>query len=73
MRQLLFEAPDARFPLDLCQRCHFAWFDEDELAAMPSAPPEPPPRPSLPADVRRQLAIMQVTENLAAARKRSAE
>lgn len=76
MRQVRFAAPAASFPLDLCQRCHLAWFDDGELEAMPagpSEPAEPPPMPGLADELRQQVAIREVKENLAESQRRGAE
>jgi membrane associated rhomboid family serine protease/Zn-finger nucleic acid-binding protein len=73
MRQVRFTAPAASFPLELCQRCHLAWFDDGELEEMPTGPSEAEPPAVLPADLLQQVAIREVTEKLSAERQSSAE
>ena len=49
----------AEINVDVCQRCHFVWFDAHEVDTL--APrPAPTPTPELPQKVREALAIAEV-------------
>src|SRR5688572_29339521 len=55
-------AHDARsFPVDVCQRCQFLWFDGGELQSLPRYTP-PPPEKQLPQEARQALALWQVEQ-----------
>lgn len=54
-------SPDGSFPVDVCRRCQFLWFDKGEFEAMPPLPPPPPTQEeSLPQEARERMAEEQV-------------
>jgi membrane associated rhomboid family serine protease/Zn-finger nucleic acid-binding protein len=49
----------AEISVDVCQRCHFIWFDAHEVDTLVPRQPEPVP-PELPQKAREMLAIAEV-------------
>jgi membrane associated rhomboid family serine protease len=47
------------FEVDVCDRCHFLWFDNAELTSLPKAPPKPPEK-ELPQAAREMIALAEV-------------
>jgi membrane associated rhomboid family serine protease len=51
----------ANINVDLCQHCHFVWFDAREIDSLVPQP-VPAPEPELPQEAREQLAIAKVQQ-----------
>jgi membrane associated rhomboid family serine protease/Zn-finger nucleic acid-binding protein len=49
----------AEINVDVCQHCHFVWFDAHEVEPLVPQRPKPPP-PEVPQKVREMLAIAEV-------------
>ena len=63
MRQVHCEGHTGGFALDVCCSCQLVWFDPEEFEAMP-APPAPRSETEVPLEVRQQLAIATVKEQI---------
>jgi membrane associated rhomboid family serine protease len=51
----------AEINVDVCQHCHFIWFDTHEVDTLVPRPPEPTPvAPELPQKAREMLAMVEV-------------
>jgi membrane associated rhomboid family serine protease/Zn-finger nucleic acid-binding protein len=61
MAGVSFTADARSFPVDVCQRCQFLWFDGGELQSVPKFTP-PPPEKQLPQEAREALALWQVEQ-----------
>ena len=62
MRAIPVSAGGREFPLDVCARCQFIWFDREEFDRFPPAPPPPQEKPEreLPEKVREQIALSRL-------------
>jgi membrane associated rhomboid family serine protease/Zn-finger nucleic acid-binding protein len=61
MIEVQFVHETRAFPVDVCQRCQFLWFDSGELQSIPKYTP-PPPKKQLPQEAREALALYQVEQ-----------
>ncbi len=62
MREIPVPVAKQEVPLDVCAGCQFVWFDPDEFAQLPAAPPKPKedPRQQLPQKAREAMAMAEL-------------